>query len=66
MILDDVVAVDYAQQALTTFNNSLANVDFSVFMTMLAAVITATIGVRIGMIALRKGYSTLIRFLRSL
>lgn len=59
-------AIDYSQKALDTFNTTLGTIDFSVFMTMFVAVVTATIGVKIGMLAIRKGYSMLISFIRGL
>lgn len=61
-----VAAVDYSARALETFNTTLGTIDFSVFMTMFVAVVTATIGVKIGMLAIRKGYSMLISFIRGL
>ena len=59
-------AINYSQQALDTFNTTLGSIDFSVFMTMFVAVVTATIGVKIGMLAIRKGYGMLISFIRGL
>ncbi len=60
------VAVDYAQEAITTFNTAIGSMDFTVFLTMFVTVVTSVIGVKFAMLALRKGYSMLISFIRGL
>lgn len=47
--------VDYSQNALDNVNTLIGKVDFGIFMTMLVAVIGATLGVSVGMAALKKG-----------
>lgn len=56
--------VDYSQKALENVNTLIGKVDFSIFMTLLVAVIGATLGVTVGMTALKKGVAWLKRGIR--
>lgn len=56
--------VNYNQQALENVNNLIGKVDFSIFMTLLVAVIGATLGVTVGMTAFKKGVAWLKRGIR--
>lgn len=56
--------VNYNQQALENVNTLIGKVDFSIFMTMLVAVIGATLGVSVGMTALKKGVAWIKRAIK--
>ena len=56
--------VDYSQKALENVNTLIGKVDFSIFMTLLVAVIGATLGVTVGMTAFKKGVAWLKRGIR--
>ena len=49
--------VNYGNQATEQVEGIIKNVDFGIFMTMLVAVVSATIGISVGMSALKKGVS---------
>lgn len=56
--------VDYSQNALDNVNTLIGKVDFGIFMTMLVAVIGATLGVSVGMTALKKGVAWIKRAIK--
>lgn len=58
------VTVDYSQNALDNVNTLIGKVDFGIFMTMLVAVIGATLGVSVGMTALKKGVAWIKRAIK--
>lgn len=57
--------VDYSQNALDNVNTLIGKVDFGIFMSMLVAVIGATLGVSVGMTALKKGVAWIKRAIRN-
>lgn len=56
--------VNYGTQATEQVQGIIKDIDFSIFMTMLVAVVGATIGISVGMSALKKGVAWIKRAIR--
>lgn len=64
--MDATETVNYSQQALNDVEQTINGIDFSVFSQMFTLVVGATIGVSVGIIALKKGYRWVISFIHGL
>lgn len=56
--------VNYGTQATEQVQGMIQKVDFSIFMTILVAVVGATLGISVGMSALKKGVAWIKRAIR--